>query len=243
MRETPSILPLRLEGIGYEAGGRRLLEDVGLTVARGARLALVGPNGAGKSLTLRIAHGLLAPSAGRVVWSGPAAGAARAGRGHAMVFQRPVLLRRSARANVTHALALQGMARRERRARADEALARFGLAPLADSAARILSGGEQQRLAMARAWALGPELVFLDEPTAALDPAATRGVEEVIRALQAEGVAIVMTTHDLAQARRLMDEIVLMHRGRIVEHAPADRFFTRPETPEGRAFVAGELLW
>ncbi|WP_372422718.1 ATP-binding cassette domain-containing protein [Salinarimonas chemoclinalis] len=243
MRETPSILPLRLEGIGFEAGGRRLLDGVDLAVPRGARIAIVGPNGAGKSLTLRIAHGLLAPTSGRVAWSGPAAGAARAGRGHAMLFQRPVLLRRSARANLTHALALHGFARAERRRRADDALARFGLAALGDSPARVLSGGEQQRLAMARAWALGPELIFLDEPTAALDPAATRGVEDVIRAFQAEGVAIVMTTHDLAQARRLADEIVLMHRGRIVERAPAEGFFTRPQTPEGRAFVAGELLW
>ncbi|WP_029029329.1 ATP-binding cassette domain-containing protein [Salinarimonas rosea] len=243
MRETPSILPLRLEGVGYEAGGRRLLADVHLEVARSARIAVVGPNGAGKSLTLRIAHGLIAPSAGRVAWSGPAASAARAGRGHAMVFQRPVLLRRSARANLTHALALHGVARGERRRRADDALARFGLASLAGAPARVLSGGEQQRLAMARAWALSPELIFLDEPTAPLDPAATRGVEDVIRTFQAEGVATVITTHDLAQARRLAEEIVLMHRGRVVEQGPADCFFTRPQSPEGRAFVAGELLW
>ncbi|WP_349371741.1 ATP-binding cassette domain-containing protein [Salinarimonas sp.] len=243
MHGVPSILPLRLESVGFAAGGRTLLADVSLTVPRGARLFLLGPNGAGKSLTLRIAHGLIAPSAGRVVWAGAAGGAAAAGRRHAMVFQRPVLLRRSALANVEHALALQGLSRAERRQRAEEALARFGLGALALRPARVLSGGEQQRLAIARAWATRPELLFLDEPTSALDPAATRAVEEAIAAIHAEGVTIVMTTHDLAQARRLASDVAFLHHGRLVEAATAETFFTRPATADARAFVAGELLW
>jgi tungstate transport system ATP-binding protein len=243
MHGVPSILPLRLESVGFSAGGKTLLADVSLTVPRGAKLFLLGPNGAGKSLTLRIAHGLIAPSTGRVVWAGAAGGAATTGRRHAMVFQRPVLLRRSALANVEHALALQGTARAERRRRAEEALHRFGLGALAGSPARVLSGGEQQRLAIARAWATRPELLFLDEPTSALDPAATRAVEEAIATIHAEGVTIVMTTHDLAQARRLASDIAFLHHGRLVETAPAGRFFTDPATADARAFVSGELLW
>lgn len=247
MHGVPSILPLRLEGVGFAVGGRTLLSDVSLTVPRGARLFLLGPNGAGKSLTLRIAHGLIAPSAGRVVWAGAAggmaSGVARAGQRHAMVFQRPVLLRRSALANVEHALALQGLARAERRHRAEEALARFGLGALAGRPARVLSGGEQQRLAIARAWATRPELLFLDEPTSALDPAATRAVEEAIATIHAEGVTIVMTTHDLAQARRLASDVAFLHHGRLVETAPAATFFADPTTADARAFVSGDLLW
>lgn len=243
MHGVPSILPLRLESVSYAVGGRTLLSDVSLTVPRGEKLLLLGPNGAGKSLTLRLAHGLIAPSAGRVLWAGPAGGEGRTGRRHAMVFQRPVLLRRSARANLDHALSLQGLGRAERRGRAEDALSRFGLGALAERPARVLSGGEQQRLAMARAWALRPEILFLDEPTAALDPAGTRAIEEMIGAFHAEGMAIVMTSHDLAQARRLADTVAFLHHGRLVETAPAEAFFTDPATREARAFVAGELLW
>lgn len=243
MHGPSSIQPLRLEGVGYEAGGKTLLADVTLTVRPGSRLFLLGPNGAGKSLTLRIAHGLVAPTRGRVVWAGAAGERARAGERHAMVFQRPVLLRRSARANLDHALALRGLDRARRRERADEALSRFGLAHLAERPARVLSGGEQQRLAMARAWSLRPEVLFLDEPTSALDPAGTRAIEEMIRAVHAEGVTIVMTTHDLAQARRLADEIAFLHHGRLLETGPARDFFTRPATADARAFVDGDLLW
>jgi tungstate transport system ATP-binding protein len=160
-----------------------------------------------------------------------------------MVFQRPVLLRRSALANIRYALALRGVDGSERRARAEAALARFGLAGLARRPARVLSGGEQQRLALARAWAIRPEILFLDEPTAALDPAATRAVEEAIAAFDEAGTKIVMTTHDLAQARRLADEVLFLVRGRLVEMGPAAGFFAAPKSAEGRAFIAGELLW
>jgi tungstate transport system ATP-binding protein len=160
-----------------------------------------------------------------------------------MVFQRPVLLRRSALANVAHAAALGGLGYGERRRRAAEALDRFGLMPLANRAARTLSGGEQQRLAIARAWALRPDMLFLDEPTASLDPAATRAVEEMIDACHSEGMTILMTTHDLGQVRRLAQDILFMHRGRLNEAAPAPFFFDAPRSPEAQAFLRGDLLW
>jgi tungstate transport system ATP-binding protein len=189
---------------------------------------------------LRLLHGLLAPTEGRVAWSGLPGAAARR---QAMVFQRPVLLRRSVLANAAYPLRLAGLGRAERDARARDALELVGLGPLADRPARRLSGGEQQRLALARAAALRPEVLFLDEPCASLDPAATRAVEEIVAALAMRGTRIVMTTHDLGQARRLAGDVVFLHRGRVLEHAPAQRFFAAPATPEAAAFLRGDLLW
>ena len=160
-----------------------------------------------------------------------------------MVFQRPVMLRRSAFANIAYALAVNGVAEPERTRSAAAALARAGLYPIARRPARVLSGGEQQRLALARAWALEPEILFLDEPTASLDPGATAEIERVIASIAAEGTRIVMTTHNLGQARRLADEIVFIHAGRAMERTPADQFFDQPASNQARLFLQGELPW
>lgn len=233
-------LPLRLEGVRFEAGGQCLIDDLTLMLESGARTVVLGPNGAGKSLLLRLCHGLLRPSVGTIRWA--CDDPAKLRREQAFVFQRAVLLRRSAGANVAYALAVNGVPRAERRERVRAALEKVGLADLAHRPARVLSGGEQQRLALARAWALEPKVLFLDEPTANLDPAATRAIEAVVAAMHARRAKIIMTTHDLGQARRHADEIVFLHKGRLIEHADATRFFMRPGTPEARAFVAGELL-
>jgi len=233
-----TILPLRVESVGYEAGGEVLLQDISFEIAVGGPTIVLGPNGAGKSLTLRICHGLLEPTRGRVTWSGK-----NAAQKQAMVFQRPVMLRRSALANVVYALGARGIARAERKARAMEALESSGLARVAHRPARALSGGEQQRLALARAWALRPEVLFLDEPTASLDPAATHAVEELIRVIGEGGTRIVMTTHDLGQARRFASDVIFLHGGQLVERTEAERFFDEPTTDEGRAFLEGRLFW
>lgn len=242
MRDTTSILPLRIDNLCFEAGGRRLVDGVSFTLPRGGITAVIGPNGSGKSLTLRLCHGLIAPTAGRIKWASPGAATGSARR-HAMVFQKPVMLRRSARANIIHALAATGAGWRERRQRSDAALDRFGLAALADRPARLMSGGEQQRLAIARAWALRPEVLFLDEPTSQLDPGATRQIEEMLAALKAEGVTLVMATHDMGQVRRLADRVLFLNRGRLVEDAPTRTFFDSPASAEAPAFVAGDLIW
>ena len=239
MRTPPPILPLEFSHVSYEAGAERLLTDLNFKITSGSRTVILGPNGAGKSLTLRLAHGLIAPSTGEINWRG----GGDASRAQAMVFQRPVLLRRSVRANIEHALKIRHVARSDRRVRAEAALAMAGLTALADRPARVLSGGEQQRLALARAWALEPQILFLDEPTANLDPAATRSVETLIDGFHAAGVKIVMTTHDLGQARRVGDEIAFFHRGTLVERAEVAEFFDRPKTEEARAFITGDLLW
>lgn len=237
MRAPDTILPLRAEGLGFSAGGIAILSDVSLTLEAGSPSIIVGPNGAGKSVLLRLLHGLLVPSAGRVLWAGDAA------RRQAMVFQRPVLLRRSVLANAVYPLNLAGVAAAERESRARAALEMVGLAALADRPARRLSGGEQQRLALARAAALSPEVLFLDEPCASLDPTATRAVEEIVDTLAARGTKIVMTTHDLGQARRLAGEVLFLNRGRLREQTPAAAFFNQPATPEAAAFLRGELVW
>ena len=234
-----SILPLSLESVTYEAQGQRLIDRLSLVFGAGPRSVVLGPNGAGKSLLLRLCHGVLRPTSGRVAWACPGAGAARH---QAMAFQRPVLLRRSALANVAYPLALRGVARRRRKELALAALERAGLAELAQRPARVLSGGEQQRLALARAWVTEPEILFLDEPTASLDPAATRAVEELVLQLHEAGTKIVMTTHDLGQARRLAEEVLFLHHGRLIERGPAEAFFAAPRSPEAATFIRGELV-
>jgi len=181
--------------------------------------------------------GLITPTAGAITYGGrksPAPGT------RAFVFQKPMMLRRTATANVAYALTAAG--RRADRLEVARLLAEVGLEGLGDRPARRLSGGEQQRLALARALARDPEVLFLDEPTASLDPASTKAVEDIVARIAEAGVKIVMTTHDLGQARRLASEVVFLAKGRLVERAPVETFFTRPATDEARRFLAGDLV-
>ena len=223
------MLPLAMEAVSF----REIIKPLSLEIEAGPSTIILGANGAGKSVLMRLMHGLLAPSTGRVLWRRPGP--------QAMVFQRPVMLRRSALANVVYALELAGRGDAQRLAM--DALEEVGLAHLAHRPARVLSGGEQQRLALARAWALHPEVLFLDEPTASLDPHATREIERVIQAFDAAGTKIVMATHNLGQARRLGDEVIYLHEGRVLERAPVEEFFAKPATAEAAAFIRGELPW
>ena len=233
-----SILPLSLREVSFAAGGRTIIDRVSFDLAAGPRTVILGANGAGKSVLMRLMHGLLAPSKGEIIWNSETPGPKQA-----MVFQRPVMLRRSALANLEYALAMAGIARAERRSRAQRALKSVGLSHLATHPARVLSGGEQQRLAIARAWALRPQVLFLDEPTASLDPTARQAIEAAIDAIHAEGTKIVMVTHNLGQARRLGDEVLFIHQGRLVERSPVGRFFKQPGSAEAEAFIKGELPW
>jgi tungstate transport system ATP-binding protein len=235
------ILPLRLEAVSFGARGHEIIAPLSLEIDAGQSTVILGANGAGKSVLMRLMHGLLAPSAGRVHWSETEE--ARVRRQQAMVFQRPVMLRRSAFANVRYALDLAGVPAPEREARVLEGLKEVGLLSVAHRPARVLSGGEQQRLALARAWALHPEVLFLDEPTASLDPSATREIEAVIRAFDAAGTKVIMATHNLGQARRLADEVLFIHQGRLVERSPVETFFKQPASAEAAAFIKGELPW
>ncbi len=233
------MLPLILEEVSFAMNGKTIIDRVSMEITAGPRTVILGPNGAGKSVLMRLCHGLFAPTSGSISWRGAANGRSR----QAMVFQRPVMLRRSALANIIYGLKLAGKSANESRLRAQDVLDAVGLADLAGRPARVLSGGEQQRLALARAWALGPEVLFLDEPTANLDPGATRDVESIIGQIRASGTKIVMTTHNLGQARRLGDEILFLSQGRLAERAPVERFFKQPASAEAAAFIREELPW
>jgi tungstate transport system ATP-binding protein len=235
------MLPLILEDVTFAARGRTIIDRVSCEFTPGPRTVILGPNGAGKSVLMRLCHGLLTPTAGRIVWGGGRDDGRP--RAQAMVFQRPVMLRRSAIGNVTYGLKLAGVSHAERNRRAQSVLDAVGLRAAAHEPARILSGGEQQKLALARAWALDPEVLFLDEPTANLDPGATREVETIVGQIHSSGTKIVMTTHNLGQARRLGDEILFVNAGRLAERAPVERFFAQPSTAEAASFIKGELPW
>ena len=260
MRAPAADLPLRLENVTVAAGAITMLDSITLTLSAGAPTVLIGPNGSGKTTLLRLAMGLIACSRGRISWGGQEDSPPLR---RAIVFQRPVMLRRSAGGNIRYALRAAGTARAERSgrvadlltaanvayalprrddARVMDLLTEVGLAPLANRPARKLSGGEQQRLALARALARNPEILLLDEPTASLDPAATKAIEDVIRGVSQRGIKVLMATHDLGEARRLAGEIVMLHRGRIVETGPASTFFNTPQTEDAKRFIAGELL-
>jgi tungstate transport system ATP-binding protein len=240
MRAPDTDLPIVFDDVSLLVGQDVLiLDSVSLSIAAGAPTVLVGPNGSGKTTLLRTAMGLIAPTLGHVNWGGRDT---TDGRRLSLMAQRPVMLRRSTAGNVAYALSAAGVDRRSRRARIPALLGQVGLSDLGRRPARRLSGGEQQRLALARALARNPEVLFLDEPSASLDPVATKAVEDIIRAVAACGVKIVMATHDLGQARRLAGDIVFLVGGRLAEYTPAERFFTAPSTPEGAAFLRGDLV-
>jgi tungstate transport system ATP-binding protein len=226
---------ITLAGASVRFGAVQALQRVDLSLNRGDRLMLVGANGSGKTTLLRLLHGLV-PHAGerRVHGAAPTV---------AMVFQRPFLLRLSVRQNLWLALWLRGVPKAQRAERVGAALQRVGLADLADRSAPALSGGQQQRLAIARAWALQPDLLLLDEPTASLDPSAKREVEALIAQIADAGVTIVMSTHNLGQARRLGSRIAYLEAGTLVVERPVERFFEEPLPAAAAQFLRGELAW
>ncbi len=237
-RTTSALLPLEVSGLIWSAGGRKLINGVDLTLTDGGVTVIMGPNGAGKSLLIRLLHGLLTPEEGLISWNGQRSGEATRAR-QAMVFQKPVLLRRSVAANVDFVLKLKG--RRDAAFR-NELLTRAGLADRAQQAARALSGGEQQRLAMLRALACQPEVLLLDEPTASLDPASVHAIEEMITTTRTAGVKILLVTHDIGQARRLAHNVVFINRGRVAEHTPAASFFNNPISIPAQDYLAGKIV-
>jgi tungstate transport system ATP-binding protein len=232
-------LPIAFSDVSVTIDGVTLLDRLDVLLSAGLPTVVIGPNGAGKTTLLRAAMGLIAPSRGAIHW-GPS-GTGEPGR-RAIMFQHPTMLRRSVAANLDYALSAAGVPRAGRSDRRDELLVLVGLADRADRPARRLSGGERQRLALARALARDPHVLFLDEPTASLDPAATKAFEDLIGTIVARQIKVVMATHDLGEARRLAGEVVLLHRGRLVEMGAGREFFNAPCTDEAQRFLAGELL-
>ena len=230
-----------LAQVSVHFGNVQALQNIHLQLNRGDRLALLGPNGSGKTTLLRLMHGLLPAHEGQRQLH-PLEPEGRTAVG-AMLFQHPFLLRLSVRRNVLLALWLRKVPKAERATRCLQALQRVGLAALAHRPARDLSGGQQQRLAMARAWALQPDILFLDEPTASLDPSAKREVEALISDFAQDGVTVVMSTHNLGQAKRLCNRVAYLEAGRLVVVLPTDRFFNDELPAEAAQFLKGELPW
>ncbi|HUS96578.1 MAG TPA: ATP-binding cassette domain-containing protein [Hyphomicrobiaceae bacterium] len=227
------------KGLTLQSGGHRLIGNINLTIGPGTLTVVMGANGAGKSLLLRLLHGLIAPTSGAILWGGQPLDAAIRRR-QAMVFQRPVVLRRSVAANIDFVLGLRG--KRANKTERDELLAHVGLLGQARQPARLLSGGEQQRLALARALALQPEILFLDEPTASLDPASTVMIEDIVMRAHRQGTKVFFVTHDIGQARRLADDVVFLYQGTVTEAASAENFFKAPASEAAQAYVDGRIV-
>jgi tungstate transport system ATP-binding protein len=235
------LLPLVARQLRFDIDGRGIIRNISFWIGSSGRTVILGPNGAGKTVLLRLCHGLLRPTAGELRWGDLSVEAARAQQ--AMVPQRPVLLRRTVTGNLLHVLRVKGVSHQERQALIDAALDQAGLASLASRPARTLSGGQQQRLAIARACLLRPAVLLLDEPTANLDPAGVRDVEQLIRTVGDAGTKILMTTHDIAQAKRLAGDVMFINNCRLLEHATAAEFFSSPKDPAAARFLDGELLY
>ncbi|TNJ47494.1 ATP-binding cassette domain-containing protein [Phaeobacter sp. B1627] len=233
---APNLMPLRVRDLGLSFEGEAVLSGVNLDLGPHGCTAIMGPNGAGKSLLLKLLHGLISPTTGEINWGGQTAAAAMARQ--ALVFQKPVLLRRSVAANIDFVLRAKGRPRSLCNALLDH----VGLAQKARQPARLLSGGEAQRLALARALATEPDVLFLDEATASLDPASILSIETIVRDACARGVRVICVTHDIGQARRLADDVVFLQGGRIAEHSAARDFFSAPQTTAARDYLNGRLV-
>lgn len=239
MHSEPA-LPLHIDHLHVMRKGNMLLSDIDYTIDTHGVTVILGPNGAGKSLLLQAAHGLVEPNEGYLKWNKQKPQPQQSWR--ALVFQKPVLLRRSVRANIEYVLSLHKIEKSKHSALIHEALDHTGLVHLANRNARVLSGGEKQRLSIARAWVLQPKVILLDEPTAELDPVGTAYIEKLIKTITNEGTKILMTTHDLGQAQRLANDILFLHQGKLLEFSSSEEFFTKPTTTTAQNFIEGKLL-
>jgi tungstate transport system ATP-binding protein len=233
------VVRILIENLVFRPQGRRVIDGLSATIGPEGITAVIGPNGAGKSVVLRLIDGLIRPDSGAIRFDGRPADTVR----RAFVFQKPGLIRASVERNVGLALAPLGLPRGEASGRIEAALRWVGLDDRSRDPARKLSGGEQQRLALARALVVQPDLLLLDEPTASLDPSATEAIEAIVAEAAREGVKVVLVSHNLGQVARLSGDVLVLSQGRAVEHGPTRAVLTTPRTSEARAYVRGELPW
>ncbi|MBL1436260.1 MAG: ABC transporter ATP-binding protein [Rhodobacteraceae bacterium] len=234
-----SILPLVLTDATAHMRGKKLVGPVSLTLSPKGFTMVIGPNGAGKTTLLRLMHGLQRCTKGQVEWAVPAA-QARDRQG--FVFQSPIMMRRNVADSLAYPLRLRGMSKAEAQEKVAKCAGNFGLSDLLENVAPLLSGGEKQKLSLARALITEPEILFLDEPCANLDGRATREIEHILQQVQARGTRLVMSTHDMGQARRLAQDVIFLMQGKVHEHAAAESFFSAPTTAEAKAFINGDIV-
>lgn len=234
-----SIFPMKASDLTVRRGGRLLLDGVSLSLTGEGVTIVLGPNGAGKSTLLKTLHGMQRLVKGSLAWAQPPHAAQER---QAFVFQTPILMRRTVLDNVAYPLKVRGFGKREAREKAADWLRKVHLERALNQRAADLSGGERQKMALVRALIRDPELLFLDEPSANLDGRATREIEELLQETNAAGTRIIMATHDFGQARRLATDVVFLHKGQMLEHTPAEDFFTSPQKPQAQAFLNGDIV-
>ncbi len=237
---STNALPLQAKNLSISKKSNLLLNDISINLNSKNITIILGPNGAGKSLLLRTAHGLEAPTKGELTWNGKVPFPQDSWRSY--IFQKPVLLRRSVRANLEYVLSLHNVGKQDYSSKINQVLEQTGLSQLADRNARVLSGGEQQRLNIARALVLNPDIILLDEPTAELDPGGTANIERLIISIAEQNTKVLMSTHDLGQAKRLASDILFLHQGKLIEHTDSKTFFKQAQTQTAQDFIAGKLL-
>ena len=233
-------MQLNMNRVGYRIGNHTLIDDISLNSSINHCTALLGANGAGKSTFLRLCHGLLTPTSGEIYWGTQAPQAL--GRRITMVFQKPCLLKRSVYANLSYALYLHRVRSSEREKRIKAAFQLVHLTHQIHRSAQLLSGGEQKKLAIARAWVLQPDIILFDEPTAGLDIDSTHAVEKIISDLSQQGIKIIIASHNLAQVRRLCDEIIFLDQGRVIQQCGTQEFFDNPREKTICEFIKSQVF-
>ena len=232
------LLPITIDKLILHAGRKTLLDNISVHITQPGITAIMGPNGAGKSLFIRCLHGLSQPDSGQIRFAGQAIRDSHRLR-QSLIFQKPVLLRRTVRQNLEFIHALRPA---QNYRDIENALETVGLSKLAEQPAKQLSGGEQQRLALARALMTCPDILFLDEACANLDPASAAQIEALLLEASKKGQKVILITHDIAQARRLADDLIFLHQGQLCEHSLAKDFFARPKSAAARAYLDGQIL-
>ncbi|MFC6721919.1 ABC transporter ATP-binding protein [Halobacteriaceae archaeon SHR40] len=252
---------LAVSAVSHGFDGTDVLEEISLAVRQGETLAVIGPSGTGKTTLLRLLAIFDRPDAGTVqlqgedLWTLSERERLHARRQIGMVFQEANLFGTTVRQNVSYGLRVRrrwrdrfrgwlpgiGSGNTSRAVR--DALSVVGLADAADQQASSLSGGEAQRVALARTLAYDPDYLLLDEPTSDLDPRNTAVIEEAVDTTRAQGLGVVIATHDMHQAERVADRVAVMVDGKIIELGPAEHVFERPDDPRARQFIDGELVY
>lgn len=235
-----SLFPIQFDGIVVAKKAKTILGPLNVAIKAGGPTIVIGPNGAGKTTFLRLIHGLERAKAGTLSFG--LTDEKEIYRRQCFVFQKPIMLRRSALDNVAYPLILRGEAKTTAREQAYAMIERVGLREAADTRATFLSGGEAQKLAIARALVTKPELLILDEPSASLDGSATQDIEALISSVSNEGIEVLMTTHHMGQARRLARRIIFLNKGRLLEISEANSFWNAPESNEAQRFIMGEII-
>ena len=240
MQSNHKFLPLIAENISYEVKNKKLIRDVNLEINSTGSTIILGHNGSGKSLLLKLLHGVITPNSGKVTWNNNTPSTQQYWRTY--LLQTPTFFKQTVQYNIEFVLRIAGIPANEHESRCQQALNICGLANMNQRNTHSLSGGELQKLSLARAWVLEPNVVLLDEPTVALDPPSVIGFEKIIHQFKQSNTKVIMTTHDLAQAKRLADEIVFIDAGKVIEQSPAKKFFLGPQSIQAQNFISGNLI-